>query len=110
MPASLRLIPTTPSRFRQRWCPACCDSWSYDGVLITDDFSMGAAYASKEGVAGASIAALNAGVDLILIAYDPAQYFPMLDAVLVADGDGRLNAAALSSSLRRLAAAREGRQ
>jgi beta-N-acetylhexosaminidase len=85
-------------------------TWSYDGVLITDDFSMGAAYASKEGVAGASIAALNAGVDLILIAYDPAQYFPMLDAVLVADGDGRLNAAALSSSLRRLAAAREGRQ
>jgi beta-N-acetylhexosaminidase len=80
-------------------------TWSYDGVLITDDFSMGAAYASREGVAGASIAALNAGVDLILIAYDPAQYFPMLDAVLTADRDGRLNAATLSSSARRLGAA-----
>jgi beta-N-acetylhexosaminidase len=80
-------------------------AWSYDGVLVTDDFSMGAAYASKEGVAGASIAALNAGVDLILIAYDPAQYFPMLDAVLAADRDGGLNAAALGSSTRRLAAA-----
>jgi beta-N-acetylhexosaminidase len=84
-------------------------TWSYDGVLITDDFSMGAAYASPEGVAGASIAALNAGVDLILIAYDPAQYFPMLDAVLAAGRDGRLNAAALGSSARRLAATQTGR-
>jgi beta-N-acetylhexosaminidase len=85
-------------------------TWGHDGVLITDDFSMGAAYASKEGVAGASIAALNAGVDLILIAYDPTQYFPMLDAVLAAGGDGRLNATALSSSARRLGAAgREAR-
>ena len=50
-------------------------SWGHDGILITDDFSMGAVYASKEGVAAASIAALNAGVDLILIAYDPAHYF-----------------------------------
>ena len=46
---------------------------------------MGAVYASKEGIAAASVAALNAGVDLILIAYDPAQYFTMMDALLAAD-------------------------
>jgi len=77
-------------------------TWGYDGLLITDDFSMGAIYASKAGVAAASIAALDAGVDLILIAYDPAQYFPMMDAVLAADRNGSLQSAALAQSARRL--------
>ena len=81
-------------------------TWVYDGVLITDDFSMGAVYASKEGVAAASIAALDAGVDLILISYDPAQYFPMMDAVLAADRDGSLRPDVLAQSVRRLAAVR----
>ena len=40
-----------------------------------------AVYASREGIATASVAALDAGVDLILISYDPAQYFTMMDAV-----------------------------
>jgi beta-N-acetylhexosaminidase len=79
------------------------EAWGYDGVLITDDFSMGAVYASKEGIAGASIAALNSGVDLILIAYDPEQYFVMVDAVLAAARDGRLHLEALGASARRLA-------
>ena len=33
------------------------EAWGYEGVLITDDFSMGAAYASREGIAAASVAA-----------------------------------------------------
>jgi beta-N-acetylhexosaminidase len=80
-------------------------TWGHNGVLITDDFSMGAVYASKEGVAAASIAALDAGVDLILVSYDPAQYFPMMDAVLAADRDGGLSPAVLAHSARRLAEA-----
>jgi beta-N-acetylhexosaminidase len=79
------------------------EAWGYEGVLITDDFSMGAAYASREGIAAASVAALNCGVDLILIAYDPAQYFAMMDAVLAAARDGSLRPDALGSSTRRLA-------
>jgi beta-N-acetylhexosaminidase len=79
------------------------EAWGYDGVLITDDFSMGAAYASKEGIAAASVAALGAGVDLVLIAYDPAQYFAMMDAVLAGAQDGSLRPEALGASLRRLA-------
>lgn len=78
-------------------------AWGHDGVLITDDFSMGAVSGGKEGVAAASVAALDAGVDLILISYDPAQYFPMMDAVLAAWGDGRLRPAVLAESARRLA-------
>jgi beta-N-acetylhexosaminidase len=84
-------------------------SWGHDGILITDDFSMGAVYASKQGVAAASIAALNAGVDLILIAYDPAHFFTMMDAVLAAERDGRLRPAAVASSARRLEDAAIGR-
>ena len=78
-------------------------NWGQDGVLVTDDFSMGAVYASKEGIAAASVAALNAGVDLILIAYDPAQYFTMMNALLAADQGGRLQADRLARSARRLA-------
>jgi beta-N-acetylhexosaminidase len=77
-------------------------SWGHAGVLITDDFSMGAVYASKPGVRGASVAALNAGVDLLLIAYDPAQYFEALDALLTAARDGGLHMEALARSAGRL--------
>jgi beta-N-acetylhexosaminidase len=83
-------------------------TWGYDGVLITDDFSMGAVYGAKEGVAAASIAALDAGVDLILIAYDPAQYFPVMAAVLAASRDGSLRPAVLAQSTRRLASKASG--
>ena len=43
---------------------------------------MGAVTLSREGAAGGAIAALNAGVDLILVSYDPDQYFPMMYALL----------------------------
>jgi beta-N-acetylhexosaminidase len=42
-------------------------AWRHDGVLITDDLTMRAA--KKYGQCGATLAALNAGVDLLLIAY-----------------------------------------
>lgn len=78
------------------------ESWKHEGVLITDDFSMGAVTASRDGIAGAGIAALNAGVDLILISYDPDQYFPLMDALLQADSDGRLRQDMLARSDERL--------
>lgn len=77
-------------------------AWRHKGVLVTDDFSMAAAYASKDGVAGAGIAALNAGVDLLLIAYDPAQYLVVMDGLLAANRDGLLSPTALAASVRRL--------
>jgi beta-N-acetylhexosaminidase len=77
--------------------------WKYDGVLVTDDFSMAAAYETNGGLAEASVSALNAGVDLILTSYDPDQYFPMLHALLRAEASGRLKKEALEQSERRLA-------
>jgi beta-N-acetylhexosaminidase len=77
--------------------------WKYDGILVTDDFSMAAAYETEGGLAVASVSALNAGVDLILTSYDPDQYFPMLHALLRAEAGGRLKKDALEQSDRRLA-------
>jgi len=76
--------------------------WGYDGVLMTDDFSMGAVYRSTEGIAGGSVAALNAGVDLVLISYDVDQLYVSMDALMRADRAGTLRADALQQSDRRL--------
>jgi len=76
--------------------------WGYDGVLITDDFSMGAVTRSPEGIAGGSVEALNAGVDLILVSYDPDQYFVVMYALIDAIRTGTLRENALAQSSRRL--------
>ena len=78
------------------------ETWKHDGILVTDDFSMGAVTLSREGVAGGAVAALNAGVDLILVSYDPDQYFPVMHALLRAEQDGRLRPDALEKSEARL--------
>jgi len=73
-------------------------NWAYQGLLITDDFSMRAVHSSNDGLPQASVAALNAGVDLILVSYDPDQYFTIMDALLTADREGRLDRDALTQS------------
>ena len=78
------------------------EQWKHDGILVTDDFSMGAVTLSREGAPQGAIAALNAGIDLILISYDPDQYFPVMHALLAAARQGRLNAEALERSAARL--------
>jgi beta-N-acetylhexosaminidase len=49
------------------------DEWGYDGLLITDDLNMGAVF--RKGICKTAVAALAAGVDLLLISYDPDQYY-----------------------------------
>ena len=77
--------------------------WKHDGILVTDDFCMAAAYNSGGGLAAASVGALNAGVDLILISYDPDQFYPVMYALLTAQAEGRLRQDVLRDSHRRLA-------
>jgi beta-N-acetylhexosaminidase len=76
--------------------------WNHDGVLITDDFSMGAVYYSAEGIGGGSVEALNAGVDLILISYDMDQFYVVMHALIRAEHAGALREDALRQSERRL--------
>jgi beta-N-acetylhexosaminidase len=76
--------------------------WNYRGVLITDDFSMAAVYRSRDGIADAAVAAINAGVDLVLVSFDTAQFYPVMHGLLAADRDGRLEPEALRQSDERL--------
>lgn len=77
--------------------------WGYDGALITDDFSMGAVHESPQGIVGGAVAALNAGVDLILISFDTDQYFAIMQGLLQATAGGALSIPDLAASDRRLA-------
>ncbi len=55
------LDATTPASFSAPVIDGLIRSdWKHDGLLITDDFSMGAVTRSKEGVGAAAVSALNA--------------------------------------------------
>jgi beta-N-acetylhexosaminidase len=83
------------------------DKWKYDGILITDNFTMMGIYRSNSGIDRASIRALNAGVDLILVSWDTDQYYRVVYALMKADEGGELDRNALRQSDRRLARALE---
>jgi beta-N-acetylhexosaminidase len=76
--------------------------WHYRGILITDDFSMGAVYRSRDGLAGAAVAAINAGVDFVLVSFDTDQFYTVMHRLLAADRQGRLQPQALRQSDERL--------
>lgn len=57
----------------------------------------------QAGIAAAGVAALNAGVDQILVSYDPTQYFTMMNALITANRSGGLAPAARVRRARRLA-------
>jgi beta-N-acetylhexosaminidase len=78
------------------------ETWKHDGVLVTDDFSMGAVYGAPGGLPAAGVAALNAGVDLILISYDADLYFPVMHELIRAEAAGRLDRTQLDRSARRI--------
>ncbi len=50
--------------------------WQYDGLILTDDLNMGAV--RHLGITNAARACLNAGADLVLLTYDPDQYFRVM--------------------------------
>ena len=99
----LALDPERPASFSPKVIGMLRQQWGYQGVLITDDFCMGAVHGSRMGVGGAAVTALNAGADLILVSYDPSQYYPVMRALLRAQAEGRLNQGLLDASNRRLA-------
>ena len=68
---------------------------------MTDDLVMGAIY--QHDVCKAVIEAVNAGVDLLLVAYDGAQFYRIFGCVLDTSRQGKLDAAMLRASEARLA-------
>ncbi len=80
-------------------------AWGFGGVIVTDDMVMGAVY--RRGVCNAVVAALNAGADLVLIAFDGAQYYRMFPCAQAALAHGAIDAGMLAASAARLANRRE---
>ncbi len=74
--------------------------WGYQGVVMTDDLVMGAIY--QNDVCRAVVEAINAGVDMLLVAYDGAQFYRVFSCALDASRQGRLDAAMLRASAARL--------
>jgi beta-N-acetylhexosaminidase len=74
--------------------------WNYQGLLITDDLNMGAVY--SDGIDRAATAALDAGVDLILVSYDPDQYYRALYAAAKNWRRGAINSQREAQSATRL--------
>ncbi|TCU73564.1 beta-N-acetylhexosaminidase [Bradyrhizobium sp. R2.2-H] len=74
--------------------------WGYQGVVMTDDLVMGAIY--QNDVCKAVVEAINAGVDMLLVAYDGAQFYRVFSCALDASRQGRLDAAMLRASAARL--------
>lgn len=74
--------------------------WGYDGVLVTDDLNMGAVY--NLGIGRLASEALAAGVDLVLVSYDPRQIYRALHGAATALSEGRLPLSGLMESARRL--------
>jgi beta-N-acetylhexosaminidase len=80
--------------------------WNYQGVVMTDDLVMGAIY--QRNVCTAVVEALNAGVDLLLVAFDGAQFYRIFSCAVAASAEGRLDAAMLGNSEVRLKGAFPG--
>ena len=80
--------------------------WHHQGLLITDDFSMGAVTRASEGMAGAAIKSLNAGADLVLVSWGERDLAGILSGLIEADAKGQLDRAKLKTSVMRLAQAR----
>jgi beta-N-acetylhexosaminidase len=76
------------------------DKWGYQGVVMTDDLVMGAIY--QHDVCKAVVEAINAGVDLLLVAYDGAQFYRIFACALEGARHGKLDAAMLRASEARL--------
>ena len=75
-------------------------TWGYQGVVMTDDLIMGAIY--QNDVCKAVVEAINAGVDLLLVAYDGSQFYRVFACALEGSRQGRLDAAMLRASAVRL--------
>lgn len=74
--------------------------WNYRGIVMTDDLVMGAIY--QRNVCAAVVDALNAGVDLLLVAFDGAQFYRIFACAMAASDEGRLDGSTLRESGMRL--------
>lgn len=74
--------------------------WKHDGVLVTDDLTMAPAY--NRSLCATTVKALNAGVDMLLIAYDHEKIADALYCARQALENGQIDTRLLAQSSARL--------
>ena len=74
--------------------------WNYQGIVITDDLVMGAVYDRK--ICTTVTEALNAGVDLLLVAFDSEQFYRIFACATEASAQNKLDSEMLRDSDARL--------
>jgi beta-N-acetylhexosaminidase len=74
--------------------------WNYEGIVITDDLVMGAI--SGGNVCTAVVEALNAGADLLLVAFDSDQFYRIFACATEAAAQDKLDSDMLRKSAERL--------
>lgn len=102
-PTLLEIDPTQPvSTSKPVISGILREAWHYDGLVITDDLYMGAIRKRKGGMGQATVAALNAGADIVLFSRDASELYHVLYAALRAYQNGQLDRATLLKSQARL--------
>jgi beta-N-acetylhexosaminidase len=98
---------------RDTGLPASCSptvvGWlrqQYEGLLVSDDMCMGAITQRQDPV-GSALAALNAGLDMLLYKQASAEEWHILNQLAAALEDGRLDPAQHAASLQRIARAKQ---
>jgi beta-N-acetylhexosaminidase len=74
--------------------------WNYRGIIITDDLVMGAIY--NHNICTAVVEALNASVDLLLVAFDGSQFYRIFACASDAFNQGEIDTTTLHDSEMRL--------
>ncbi len=74
--------------------------WNYQGVIMTDDLVMGAVYGRN--ICTTVVEALNAGVDLLLVAFDSDQFYRIFACASEAAAQDKLDFDMLRASDARL--------
>jgi len=95
-----------PASLSPRWMGLLREEVGFDGVVVTDDLAM--AGASGGGTpARASLEAVGAGADLLIVSSPPEQQADAYDAVVAAVESGRVPEANVRASVRRLIEVKE---
>jgi beta-N-acetylhexosaminidase len=76
--------------------------WKHDGLIVTDDFSMGAVTRSPDGVGNAAVKALNAGADFVLVSFNERHYDAVMGTLLKAESDRVFDTKKRSESVKRI--------
>lgn len=75
-------------------------AWKHEGLLITDNLTMAAAY--NYGLCQATVKSLNAGVDLLLVSYDYEKFYEAMYCAVAAYKNDTLDEEQLARSNKRL--------